>query len=144
MSISYPARMAFFLLLDLAAVQFRDGALHGLNGTVLVNRLNVHGDDLGRIHVQKILQKLVADVGCRDAQKTGGAKDAAHLERPGIFEGKGGGCNGILHRKAAFHKVFPVKTELGRTVHVEHIVHQLEPLGTVSAAATPYQSPHGE
>ena len=71
---SYLRTDGFFLFLDLAAVQFRDGALHRLDGTVLVNRLDVHGDDLGRIHVQKILQKLVADVGCRDAQKTGGAK----------------------------------------------------------------------
>ena len=67
----------------------------------------------------------------RDAQKTGGAKDAAHLERPGIFEGKGGGCNGILHRKAAFHKVFPVKVKFGCAVHVEHIVHEFQPLDTV-------------
>lgn len=107
-----------FLLLDLAAIQFRDGALDRLNGLVLVNGLDVHGDDLAGIHVQKILQKLVADVGCRDAQKAGGAKNAAHLEGAAVFEGKGGGCNGILHRKAAFHKVFPVKMKLGCAVHV--------------------------
>ena len=64
-------------------------------------------------------------------KKTGGAKNAAHLERPGVFEGKGGGRNGILHRKAAFYKVLPVKVKLGCTVHVEHIVHELQPLGTV-------------
>ena len=81
--------------LDLAAIQFGDGALDRLDSTVLIDTLNVHGDDLGRIHVQKILQQLVADVGCRDAQKAGGAIDAAHLERPGVFEGKGGGRNGI-------------------------------------------------
>ena len=80
---------------------------------------------------QKVLQKLVADVGCRDAQKAGSAKDAAHLERPGIFEGKGGGCNGILHGKAAFYEVFPVKMKFAGTVHVEHIVHEFQPLGTV-------------
>ena len=91
----------------------------------------MHGDDLAGIHVQKVLQKLVADVGCRDAQKAGSAKDAAHLERPGVFEGKGGGRNGILHGKAAFHKVFPVKMKLGCAVHVEHIVHEFQPLGTI-------------
>ena len=123
--------MAFLLFLDLAAIQFRDGALHRLDGTVLVNGLDVHGDDLAGIHIQKILQQLVADVGCRDAQKAGGAKDAAHLERPGVFEGKGGGCNGILHRKPAFHEVFPVKVKLAGTVHVEHIVHEFQPLDTV-------------
>ena len=118
-------------LLDLAAIQFRDGALDGLDGTVLIDTLNVHGNDLRGIHVQKVLQQLVADVGCRDAQKAGSAKDAAHLEGAAVLEGKGGRRNGILYRKAAFHKVFPVKVKFGCAVHVEHIVHELQPLGTV-------------
>jgi len=91
----------------------------------------VHRNDLAGVHIQKILQKLVADVGCRDAQKAGGAKNAAHLEGAAVFEGKGGGRNGILHRKAAFHEVLPVKVELGCAVHVEHIVHEFQPLDTV-------------
>ena len=118
-------------LLDLAAVQFRDGALHRLDGTVLVNGLDVHGNDLAGIHVQKILQKLVADVGCRDAQKADGAEDTAHLEGAAVLEGKGGGRNGILHGQPAFHKVFPVKVKLGCAIHVEHIMHELQPLDTV-------------
>ena len=28
--------------------EFRDGALDGLDGTVLIDTLNVHGDDLAR------------------------------------------------------------------------------------------------
>ena len=115
-----PGTDGFFLLLNLTAIQFRDGALDGLDGTVLIDTLNVHGDDLAGIHVQKVLQKLVADVGCRDAQKTGSAVDAAHLERPGVFEGKGGRRNGILHRKPTFYEVFPVEMKLGCAVHVEH------------------------
>ena len=91
----------------------------------------MHGNDLRGIHVQKILQKLVADVGCRDAQKAGGAKDTAHLEGAAVLECKSGGCNGILHRKAAFHEVLPVKVKLGCAVHVEHIVHEFQPLSTV-------------
>lgn len=91
----------------------------------------MHGDDLAGIHVQKILQKLVADVGCRDAQETGGAKNAAHLEGAAVLKRKGSWRNGILHRKAAFHEVFPVKVKLGCTVHVEHIVHEFQPLDTV-------------
>ena len=109
----------------------RDGALDRLDGLVLVNGLDVHGDDLAGIHVQKILQQLVADVGCRNAQKAGGAKDAAHLEGAAVLECKGSRRNGILHRKAAFHKVFPVKVELGCAVHVEHIVHEFQPLDTI-------------
>jgi len=135
-----PGTDGFFLLLDLAAVQFRDGALHRLNGTILVNGLDVHGNDLGRIHVQKILQELVADVGCRDAQKAGSAKDTAHLEGAAVFEGKGGRGNGVFYGKAAFYEVFPVKVELAGTVHVEHIVHEFQPLGTVQGLCLHPQS----
>ena len=91
----------------------------------------MHRNDLAGVHVQKVLQKLVADVGCRDAQKAGGAKNATHLKGAAVLEGKGGGRNGILHGKSTFHKVFPVKVKLGCTVHVEHIVHEFQPLGTI-------------
>ena len=126
-----PGADCLFLLLDLRSIEFGDGALDGLNGTILIDTLDVHGNDLRGIHVQKILQKLVADVGCRDAQETGSAKDAAHLEGAAVLEGKGGRRNGILYGKAAFHKVFPVKMKLGCAVHVEHIVHEFQPLGTI-------------
>ena len=126
-----PGTDGFFLLLDLAAIQFRDGALDGLDGTVLIDTLNVHGDNLGRIHIEEVFQQLVADVGCRDAQKACGAKDATHLKGAAVLEGKGGRRNGILHRKAAFRKVFPVKVKLAGTVHVEHIVHEFQPLDTI-------------
>jgi len=135
-----PGTDGFFLLLDLAAIQFGDGALDRLDSTVLIDTLNVHGDDLGRIHVQKILQKLVADVGCRDAQKAGGAKNAAHLEGAAVLEGKGGRRNSILHRKPTFYEVFPVEVKLAGTVHVEHIVHEFQPLDTVQGLCLHPQS----
>ena len=126
-----PGADCFLLLLNLASIKFSNRALDRFNGAVLVNALNVHGDNLAGIHIQKIFQKLVADVGGRDAQKTGGTVDSAHLERPGIFEGESSRCNGIFHRKAAFHEIIPFKTELRFTVHVEHIVHELEPFRTI-------------
>lgn len=57
-----------------ATVEFGNRALDRFDGAVLVYRLDVHGDDLAGIHVQKIFQKLVADVGGRDAQKTGAGR----------------------------------------------------------------------
>lgn len=36
--------------LNLTSVQFRDGALHRLDGTILIDTLNVHGNDLAGIH----------------------------------------------------------------------------------------------
>ena len=76
----------------------------------------------------------------RDAQKAGSAKDAAHLEGAAVLEGKGGGCNGILHGKPAFHKVFPVKMKFAGTIHVEHIVHEFQPLDTVQGLCLHPQS----
>ena len=114
--------------------------LDGFDSLVLVNGLNVHGNDLRGIHIQKVLQKLVADVGCRDAQKAGGAKDTAHLEGAAVLEGKGGGCNGILRRKPTFYEVFPVEMKLGCAVHVEHIVHEFQPLDTVQGLCLHPQS----
>ena len=91
----------------------------------------MHGDDLAGIHVQKILQQLVTQVGGRDIQEADRPEDATHLKGAAVLEGKGGGCNGILHGKAAFHKVFPVKMKLGCAVHIEHIVHEFQPLDTI-------------
>ena len=46
--------------------------------------------------------RLISDVGCRDAQKAGSAKDAAHLEGAAVLEGKGGGtCEGKLGRQVS-------------------------------------------
>ena len=58
----------FLLLFDFAAVEFGNGVFDGFDGLVLVNGLDVHGNDLAGIHVQKILQQLVAQVRSRDIQ----------------------------------------------------------------------------
>ena len=48
------------------------------------------------------------------------------------------GAIASLHGKAAFYKVLPVKVKLAGTVHVEHIVHEFRPLGTIQGfACTP-------
>ena len=47
-----------FLFLNGAAVKFGDRALDCFNGTVLVYRLDVHGDNLAGIHVQKNLSEV--------------------------------------------------------------------------------------
>lgn len=62
-----------FLLLDLGAVQLCDLMLDLLDGRCLVHRLNVHGDNLAGLHLQEILQHLVAEVGGRDLQVRHGA-----------------------------------------------------------------------
>ena len=105
--------------------------LDGFDGLVLVNGLDVHGNDLAGIHVQKILQELVAEVGCRDGQEADRPEDAAHLKGPAVLKRQRSGCNGILYGQTTGHKVFPVEVELVGTVHVQHPVHQPQTLRTV-------------
>ena len=57
---------SLFLLLNLAAIQFRDGVLDLPDGLVLIDGLDVHGHDFAGIHVQEVLQQLVADIGSGD------------------------------------------------------------------------------
>lgn len=70
----------FFLLLNLGPIEFGNGVLDGFDGLVLVNGLDVHGDNLAGIHVQKILQQLVAQVRSRDIQKADRPEDESNLK----------------------------------------------------------------
>ena len=121
----------FFLFLNLRSIEFGDGTLDRLDGLVLVHRLDVHGDDLAGIHLQKVLQQLVTEVGGGDGEKTHGPIQPAHLETAAVLEGKHGGGNGVLDREAAPGKGVPVKLEFLPAVHVEDVVHELEPFFAV-------------
>ena len=105
--------------------------LNLLDGLVLVNRLNVHGHDFAGIHIQKILQQLVADVGGGDLQIAHSAIETAHTEDTAPREGKGGGRNVVLNGKAGRRQLFPIEAEFLAISHVEHTVHQLEPFFAV-------------
>ena len=102
--------------------------LDGFDGLVLVNALNVHGDDLAGIHVQKIFQQLVTQVGGGDGQETDRPEDAAHLEGAAVLKGQRRRCDGVLYGQAAFHEVFPVEVKLRGTIHVQHPVHEPQAL----------------
>ena len=121
----------FFLLLDLGPIEFGNGVLDGFDGLVLVNGLDVHGNDLAGIHVQKILQQLVAQVRSRDIQKADRSEDAAHLKGAAVLKRQRSGGNGILYGQTTGHKVFPVEVELVGSIHVQHPVHQPQTLRTV-------------
>ena len=123
-----PRTDRFFLFLDLAAIQLGDGALDGLNGLVLVYGLDVHGHDLAGFHIQEVFQQLVAEIGRRDGKETHGTVQRSHLERFAAREGKAAGGDKILHRQPGGGQPFPVKIELVVVAHVEHGVHQVQPL----------------
>ena len=105
--------------------------LDGFDGLVLVNGLDVHGNDLAGIHVQKILQQLVAQVRSRDIQKADRPEDAAHLKGTAVLKRQRSGGDSILYGQTTGHKVFPVEVELVGSIHVQHPVHQPQTLRTV-------------
>ena len=117
---------SLFLLLNLAAIQFRDGVLDLLDGLVLIDGLDVHGHDFAGIHVQEVLQQLVADIGSGDLQIAHGPVELSHTEDSAAREGKRGRRDVVLYRQAGLGKPLPVKSELLLITHVEHAVHQLE------------------
>ena len=121
----------FLLFFDFAAVQFGNGVLDGFDGLVLVNGLDVHGNDLAGVHVQKVLQQLVAQIRRRDIQEADRPEDAAHLKGTAVLKRQRSGCNGILYGQTAGHKVFPVEVKLIGTVHVQHPMHQPQALRAV-------------
>ena len=69
MSMSYPARTAFFLFLDLAAVQVGNLSLYRFDGFHLIHRLNVHTHNERAFHIQKISQQTVIQLRCENLQK---------------------------------------------------------------------------
>ena len=99
-----------------------------LDGLVLIDGLDVHGHDFAGIHVQEVLQKLVADVGSGDLQIAHSAVELSHAEDSAAGESKRGRRNVVLYRKASLWEPLPVEAELLLVTHVEHAVHQLEPL----------------
>ena len=105
--------------------------LDGFDGLVLVNGLDVHGNDLAGIHVQKILQQLVTQVRSRDIQEADRPENAAHLKGTAVLKCQCCRGNGILYGQTAGHKVFPVEVELVGSIHVQHPMHQPQALRTV-------------
>ena len=93
-----PRTDRFLLFLDLAAIQFCDRALNGLNCLVLVYGLNVHRYNLAGFHIQKILQQLVAKVRGSNGEKAHSPIQRSHLERLSTGERKAAGRNKILYR----------------------------------------------
>ena len=115
-----------FLLLNLAAVKLGNGVLDLLDGSGLVYRLDVHGDDLAGLHIQKILQKLVGKIRCCDLQITHGSVQAAHGKGLSAREGKGCGSNEVLHGKSGACQPAPVEVKTVSIAHVKHGMHQLQ------------------
>lgn len=88
---------SLFLFLDLGPVKLRDRMLNGLDGLRLVDGLDVHRDDLARIHVQEVFQELVGKVRGRNGEIAHGAVEASHLENAAPGKGKCRRGDEVLH-----------------------------------------------
>ena len=86
----------------------------------------MHGDDLTGLHIQKILQKLVGKIRCRDLQVAHSSVEASHGKGPAAGEGEGCGRDEILHGKAGTCQPVPVEVKAVIVAHVEHGVHELQ------------------
>ena len=100
----------------------------------------MHGDNLTGFHIQKICQHPVAEIGCSNRQKGHGAIQTAHLKSAVSFERKGGRGNEVLYGKPGFHQPLPVKEKLIVVPHVEHSVHQAQPLFTIHRSCNDTQA----
>lgn len=106
--------------------------LNGLDGLRLVDGLDVHRDDLARIHVQEVLQELVGKIRRRDSEITHGTVEVSHLENTAPGEGECRRSDEVLHGKTGTNQPLPVKAELILHIaHVEHVVHELQAFLTV-------------
>ena len=87
--------------------------------------------NLARIHIQKIRQNPVTQIRSCDGKVGHCPIHFPHLECPAAIERKGSRRNEIFHGQAGGHKPFPVKMELVIIPHVEHIMHQMQPVSAV-------------
>ena len=113
-----------FLFLNFTAVKLCDCPLDTFDSGGLVYRLDVHGNNLAGLHIQKVCQHPVAEIGCRNGKKGHGAVQTAHLKRAVIFKDKSSWRNKVLDGKTGFHQPFPVEKELIVVPHVEHGMHE--------------------
>ncbi|CAN4071376.1 hypothetical protein HHFLNI_HHFLNI_04890, partial [Dysosmobacter welbionis] len=58
-------------------------------------------------------------------------EDTAHLEGAVGLKGKRRRSNEVLYGQPGFHKILPIEEELIIITHVEHRVHQMQPLFAV-------------
>ena len=91
----------------------------------------MHRDNLAGIHIQKVLQQLVAQVGCRNGQIAYRPENAAHLKGAAVLKSECCRRNGILHRQPTGSQFLPVKIEFRFTIQIENAMHELQPLPAV-------------
>ena len=75
-----------FLLVDFGTVQVSQLVLDHLDGFHMINGLNVHGDNLGGLHVQEVNQYTIIQFCGEDVQIADSCHLLANVEAVGILE----------------------------------------------------------
>jgi len=130
-----------FLFVDFGTVQVSQLVLDHLDGFHMINGLDVHGDDLGGLHVEEVNQYTIIQFRSKNVQITDGRHLLADAETVGFLEIQTGRSDEILGGQAAGGKPLPVEAE-GRLgiIHVENTVEQFQPLLAVHRFSPDAQS----
>ena len=116
------------LLLDLHLIEVGDLAFDIPDGCYLVDGLNVQGHDEAGFHGKEIRQAAVIEVRSQDGEKADCRLLLSHAKAALFAEIKAGRRNEVLGRQAGGRQPLPVKNEGCLSIHMEHIVHELQPL----------------
>ena len=118
------------LLLYLHSVQVGDFPLDHLDGLVLVDAPDVHGDHDIPVRLHEVGEDTVVHLRRQDLQEGHRPVPSADAEGAGLPEVEGGRRNEVLHRKAAGREPVPFKSKLA-ALRVEDVVKQLQPFLSV-------------
>ena len=122
MSMSYPARTAFFCSLDFGFVQIGDFSLDRLDGLDLIYRLDVQADNQIGFHVQKLRQHSVIQFRREDLYEADRPVLFPHSELLAGAEFKPRRRDEVLGGQATGREPIPLKAERQLLIHVEDTV----------------------
>ena len=116
---------SLFLFVNLAALQIADLAFHQLDRLHMIQRANMHGDDLTGFQTEQLDEDTVIQLRGKDLQETHRRQLAAHVEAAAVLEVQTAGRDEVLGGQPRGSKPLPVEHELRlRIIHMEHGMHQ--------------------
>ena len=119
------------LFLDLHLIEVGDLALHIPYGRHLVDGLNVQGHDEAGFHGEEVRKAAVVEIRSQNRKETDCRLLLSHAKAALFAEIKAGRRDEVLGGQAGGRQPLPVEQERCLGVHVEHVVHELQPLTPV-------------
>ena len=119
------------LFLDLHLIEVGDLALHIPYGRHLIDCLNVQGHDEAGFHGEEVRKAAVVEIRSQDGEEADSCLLLSHAKAALLTEVKAGRRDEVLGGQAGGREPLPVEQERRLGVHVEHVVHELQPLTPV-------------